>query len=207
MTLVRPTAGLAPRLGVLVVSLLLVAGGVTLLLTAELGAAPFDVLTTGLAEGTGIPLWISAVLVPAACVAGGLALGERAGVGTAVALVTVGPILGVLLPLMPDVAPMPARIALFGAGLVLATCGITGVVAAEAGTGPAEMLMVGLAARGIRIDVVRLGLEVTFVALGALLGGAVGVGTLVFAVAIGPLLRRTLAVVGWQPRARPLPPV
>lgn len=207
MTLVRPSAGLAPRLAVLLASLLLVAGGVTLLLTAELGAAPFDVLTTGLAEGTGIPLWISAILVPVACVVGGLALGERAGVGTAVALVTVGPLLGVLLPLMPDVASMPARIALFVAGLALATGGITGVVAAEAGTGPAEMLMVGLAARGIRIDVVRLGLEIAFVTVGALLGGAVGVGTVVFAVAIGPLLRRTLAFVGWQPRARPLPPV
>ena len=202
-----PGAGLVPRLVVLVLSLLLVAAGVTLLLTAELGAAPFDVLTTGLAEGTGIPLWISAVLVPVACVGGGLVLGERAGVGTAVALVTVGPLLGVLLPLMPDVASMPGRVALFGAGLVLATCGITGVVAAEAGTGPAEMLMLGLAARGIRIDVVRLGLEVTFVTLGALLGGAVGVGTLVFALAIGPLLRRTLTFVGWEARARPIPPV
>lgn len=202
-----PGAGLVPRLVVLVLSLLLVAGGVTLLLTAELGAAPFDVLTTGLAEGTGIPLWISAILVPVACVGGGLVLGERAGVGTAVALVTVGPLLGVLLPLMPDVASMPGRVALFGAGLVLATCGITGVVAAEAGTGPAEMLMLGLAARGIRIDVVRFGLEVTFVTLGALLGGAVGVGTLVFALAIGPLLRRTLTFVGWEARARPIPPV
>lgn len=207
MTLVAPGAGVAARLAVLVVSLVLVAGGITLLLTAELGAAPIDVLTTGLAGAAGIPLWISAVLVPLACVAGGLALGERAGLGTAVAVVTVGPLLGVLLPLMPEVASMPVRIALFGAGFALATLGITGVVAAEAGTGPTEMVMIGVAARGIRIDVVRLGLEVAFVTLGALLGGAVGVGTLVFALAIGPLLRRTLAYVGWHPGARPLPPV
>jgi uncharacterized membrane protein YczE len=186
------------RLGILGVGVVLVAVGVALMIRADVGVAPYDVLSTGLADLTGMPIGAAAVVLPLAFTALGVALGGRPGVGTVIAVAAVGPILGGALALLPEVDPMAPRLALFTVGIVLVATGVTAVVVAEVGPGPAELVMLAIHDRGYPLAPVRTGIEVVSVALGWLLGGQVGAGTAVFAVVIGPMLRRMLDAAGYR---------
>ena len=196
-----PDSPLPRRLGTLLAGLVLVAVGVALTITAELGVAPYDVLTTGLASITGLPLGAAAMVLPAAFVALGWRLGRRPGPGTLLAVLLVGPILGVTLGLLPEVEAMPPRLALLTAGFVLVAAGITAVVVAEIGPGPAEIVMLAIHERGHPLAPVRTGIEVACVALGWALGGQVGFGTLAIAALIGITLRWMLTAAGYAPTA------
>ena len=194
-----PDAAVVRRLVPLLVGIVLVGVGVSVTITAEVGVAPYDVLTTGLAELTGMPLGLSAVCVPAAFVVIALLLGGgRIGPGTAIAMVGVGPVIAVMLEVLPDVEPLPPRIAMFAVGATTIALGITSTVVAELGPGPAEAPMLALVDRGLPLAPVRTGIEITSVAVGWLMGGQVGVGTIVFALLIGPALRVLLDLSGYQ---------
>lgn len=175
-----------------------VAAGVALMIRARFGVAPYDVLTTGLAERTGLAVGAAAVVLPATFVAVGLALGGRAGVGTAITTAGVGPVLALALAVVPDVDAVWPRLGLFAVGAVLVAGGITAVIVAELGPGPAELVMLAIHGKGLALVPVRTGIELTCFAVGWLLGGQVGVGTAVFAFAVGPMLRRMLAAAGWR---------
>jgi uncharacterized membrane protein YczE len=194
-----PDDPVAHRLGMLVVGLVLVAVGVALTIRAELGVAPYDVLTTGVVALTGIDIGIAAMLLPLAFVVVGLLLGVRPGAGTLLAVLLVGPILGVVLDALPVHEAMGPRLAYFVAGFVSITAGITAVVIAQIGPGPAELVMLALHDKGIPLAPARTGMELACVAIGWAMGGQVGVGTVVFAVLIGPALKRTLAASGFDP--------
>jgi uncharacterized membrane protein YczE len=190
---------LARRLGLLGVGLLLVAVGVALMIRAEVGVAPYDVLTTGLAERTGLDIGITAMILPLAFTLGGWALGGRVGPGTVIAVLVVGPILGLVLDLLPEqVDALPVRSAMFSVGFLLITAGITSIVVAEIGPGPAELVMLAIHERGFPLAPVRTTIEVASVAVGWVLGGQVGAGTVVVAVLIGPTLRVMLAAAGYD---------
>lgn len=188
----------ARRLGSLVAALLLVSTGVALMIRAEVGVAPYDVFSTGVADTFGVPIGVAAMAVPVLFVGVGLLLGGRVGLGTVLAAALVGPVLGLVLEVLPEVEAMAPRLALFVVGGTVVASGITAVVVAEIGAGPAEVLMLAIHDRGHDLARTRTAIEVSSVAAGWALGGQVGVGTAVFAVSIGPTLRWLLRRAGYR---------
>jgi uncharacterized membrane protein YczE len=191
-------SSVARRLGTLTFGLVLVGVGVAVTIRAEVGVAPYDVLTTGLVALTDIPIGIAAMLLPAVFVAIGLLIGGRPGPGTALAVLLVGPILGLALDALPIHEAMAVRLVYFALGFVVIAAGITAVVISEIGSGPAELVMLAIHDRGYPLAPVRTAIELTCVAIGWAMGGQVGVGTVVFALLIGPTLKRTLAAAGFD---------
>lgn len=193
----------ARRLGTLTLGLVLVAVGVAVTIRAEVGVAPYDVLTTGVVALTDIPIGIAAMLLPVAFVVIGLLIGGRPGPGTVLAVLLVGPILGLALDALPTHEALAPRLAHFVVGFVVIASGITAVVISEIGSGPAELVMLAIHDRGYPLAPVRTGIELACVAVGWAMGGQVGVGTVLFALLIGPTLKRTLAAAGFdEVRAR-----
>ena len=192
-------APLGRRLGTLAVGLASVATGVALMIRAEIGVAPYDVLTTGLAQLTDLDIGIAAIILPLVFTLIGWALGGRLGPGTVIAVLLVGPILGVVLRVLPDaVEPLVPRVAMFAVGFVILAAGITAVVIAEIGPGPAELVMLAIHERGYPLAPVRTAIEVVSVGIGWAMGGQIGAGTVVVAVLIGPILRRMLTAAGYD---------
>lgn len=197
MLAATPETPVARRLSTLALGLVLVATGVALMIRAEVGVAPYDVLTTGVADATGLEIGIAAMLLPLAFTALGWALGRRPGPGTVLAVLLVGPILGLVLRAIPDQELLVARVPLFVVGFVLIAAGITAVIVAELGPGPAEIVMLAIHDKGRPLAPTRTAIEVGCVALGWVLGGQIGAGTVVVAVLIGPVLKHLLVVAGY----------
>lgn len=200
MLAATPESPVARRLATLAIGLVLVGSGVALMIRAELGVAPYDVLSTGLAELLRIDIGLAAMLLPLAFTALGWALGRRPGPGTLLAVLLVGPILGAVLDALPTHEAMIPRLALFAVGFPLIAAGITAVVIAEIGPGPAEIVMLAIHDKGLPLAPVRTGIELTCVALGWAIGGQIGVGTVLVALLIGPLLRWMLSAAGFDPQ-------
>ena len=187
------------RAVVQLVGIVVIATGVALTIDAELGVAPYDVVTTGMHERFGMPLGLAAVLLPLLFLAGGLALGGRVGVGTLYDIVLVGPLLGVLVALLPEVHALAVRIPMYVVGFCCITIGIVLVILPDLGAGPVEVLMLAVAGKGYRLARARAGIELVLVLVGWAMHGQVGIGTLTFAVLIGPALRHTLTWFGATP--------
>jgi uncharacterized membrane protein YczE len=128
----------------------------------------------------------------------GVLIGGRPGPGTILAVLLVGPILGLVLEAIPTHEAMAVRLPYFAVGFAIIAAGITAVVISEIGSGPAELVMLAIHDRGYPLAPVRTGIEVACVAVGWMMGGQVGAGTVVFAVLIGPTLKRTLAASGFD---------
>ena len=192
-----PDAPRRRRVLTLLAGFVLVSAGIALMIRAEVGVSPWDVLNTGLAETFDIPIGVAATLLPAVALLVGISLGGRLGPGTVLAVLLVGPMLGGILAVLPEVEPLAVRIPGFTAGVLIVACGITTIIVADWGVGPAEVVMLAIHERGVDLARARTGIElVTFVA-GAALGGQFGVGTAAFAIAIGPVLRWMLPRAGY----------
>jgi uncharacterized membrane protein YczE len=175
--------------------------GVSLIVEADLGLGPWDVLHQGLAELTGIPMGTVIIGVGALLLLLWIPLHQRVGLGTLLNAMVIGLTVDLTLPLVPTPDAMAARIACLAGGLLLVAIGSGFYIGSGLGPGPRDGLMVGLHERfGLSIRAARTLIELTVLALGWLLGGSVGVGTVVFALAIGPLVQVFL------PRLR-LPPL
>ncbi|MBC2933280.1 hypothetical protein H7342_09715 [Nocardioides sp. zg-1228] len=184
---------LARRLPQLYVGLFLYGVSLAMMVRGALGLAPWDVLHSGFVRHVPMTLGQAVVLFSFVVLVLWIPLREMPGLGTISNAVVVGlaadATLGVLTP--PDA--MAGRVALMLGGVVL--CGAAGAlyIGAQLGRGPRDGLMTGLARRaGLSLRLVRTGLEVTVVVLGLLLGGVLGVGTVVYALAIGPLTQLML---------------
>jgi uncharacterized membrane protein YczE len=186
------------RLATLAVGLATVATGVALMIRAELGVAPWDVLTTGIAEASGLEIGFAAMLLPLVFTGLGWALGRPPGPGTVIAVLVVGPMLGAVLELVPEQSAMAPRLGLFALGFLLVAAGITAVIVAEIGPGPAEIVMLAINDKGVPLARARTGIELACVALGWVLGGQIGAGTLLVALTIGPVLRWMLTRAGYR---------
>ena len=161
---------------------------VALMLSARLGLDPWDVLHQGLARRTGLPIgWIvngTGVLVLLLWIP----LRQRPGIGTVSNVIVVGLVVDAALPLLPQPRAMAIRAAFLAAG-ILANAVATGLyIGAGLGPGPRDGLMTGLARRGWPIRRVRTLIELAVLAIGWLLGGTAGIGTLAYAASIGPLV-------------------
>ena len=185
-------ASLTTRVSVYLVSISVIGLGVAAMVEAELGVAPNDVLNTGISDtfsiGVGTAAWITGVVAMAIA----WALGRRPRVATVLGSVIVGFSINGGLALFPSPDALVPRAGLLVLGLVVVWAGITGVVATDVGAGPLELVMLSFMDRGMGIRWVRWGIELTLLLLGLALGGAAGLGTVVFAFGTGPVLAVTL---------------
>ncbi|PSL00209.1 putative membrane protein YczE [Murinocardiopsis flavida] len=175
------------RLVQLAVGLYLFGLGCALPMVSGLGANPWDVLHQGLAQQTGLTVGTWTIIMGGTVMLLWIPLRQRAGIGTFSNVVVVGLSVDVSLWWLPEVEGLPARIAALLLGILVLAIGTGCYIGARLGPGPRDGLMTGLAAKGWSVRAARTTVEVSVVVLGFLLGGTVGVGTLLFAVAIGPL--------------------
>ena len=177
------------RWGALLAGCLVAGGGIALTLLADLGVGPYDVLNSGVAAQLGVTFGLASVLVSTLFVAVGWRLGAVVGPGTLVAMLGIGPSVDAWSLLLPgSVEGLAVQGGLLVIGLVAIAFGLSLVIAANLGAGPMEVLMLGLSGRGVPLRWVRTGLEIGVFATGWALGGQVGVGTVVIALAIGHLI-------------------
>ena len=122
-------------------------------------------------------------------------LRQPPGIGTLANAVAVGVTFEASIAILPEVSGLPARFGVLAGAIVLNAIGTSLYIGAGLGPGPRDGLMTGLAAKGLPLRVARTGIEVTVLAVGWLLGGSVGIGTVVFALTIGPLVHITLPLL------------
>ena len=184
---------LGRRLPQLVVGLWLYGVSLALMFRGDLGLAPWDVLHSGFIQHVPITLGQAVVLMSFAVLVAWIPLREVPGIGTVANALLVGVSVDVTLWLLDPVDGVVARVALMAGGVVLCALATAVYIGAQLGRGPRDGLMTGLHRRtGLSIRLVRTALEVAVVVIGLVLGGAIGVGTVVFALAIGPLTQLML---------------
>jgi len=166
--------------------------GHALMVESRLGLNPWQVFHEGVARRTGLTMGMVTIATGLLVLAAWVPLDERIGIGTALNVALIGPTLDLTLWLLPTPDLVLTRWVWLVAGILL-TGVATGVyIGAGLGPGPRDGLMTGLARRGITIRRVRTFIEVIVLALGWFLGGTVGVGTVLFALAIGPIVQPAL---------------
>lgn len=186
---------LGRRLIQLYIGLTLYGASSALLVESGLGLEPWGVLHQGLAELTGLTIGVVSIFVGAAVLLLWIPLRQRPGLGTVSNVFVVGLAMDATLALVPDTHALAARVPLLVAGIVLNGVATGLYIAASFGPGPRDGLMTGLHRRtGRSIRLVRTAIELAVVATGFALGGTVGVGTVLYAVAIGPLAQLFLRV-------------
>lgn len=192
------------RFARLLAGLWLFGTGEAVLLAARLGTDPWTVLAQGVGLRTPLSIGAATILIGVVVLLGWIPLRERPGLGTLCNVVLIGVAIDVMLPLLPEPAGLPARLAfvLGGTALVGVASGL--YLGAELGPGPRDGWMTGLHRRlGQPVWRVRLAIEATALALGWMLGGTVGVGTVLHALLIGPTVDLSLRVMGVSPAPRP----
>ncbi len=175
------------RLPRLLVGIPVLGLGIALTLQARLGVSPYDVLHQGIAKQTGLSFGTVVIVVGLFILVFWIPLRQRPGIGTVVNALTVGLVIDLALLVLPEPETLAARIPLLLVGIVVTALGMGLYIGAGLGPGPRDGLMTAIATKGYRLWAVRTVLEVTALLAGWLLGGNVGVGTVLFALSIGPL--------------------
>lgn len=190
-------AGRLPRrLVQLHLGLALYGASLALLIRAGLGAAPWDVLHVGLTAY--VPLTVGQVIVAVSIVLLVLwvPLREKPGIGTVANALLVGLAADATLLVLDQPGALWARVVMVVAGVLLNGLATALYIGAQLGRGPRDGLMTGLHRRtGLSLRLVRTGLEVTVVVAGLLLGGTAGLGTVLYALLIGPVTQALLPAV------------
>ncbi|QOV39698.1 hypothetical protein IM697_15660 [Streptomyces ferrugineus] len=191
---------LTRRLSQLYLGLALYGASSALLVEAGLGLEPWNVLHQGLAEHTGLTIGVVSIIVGATVLLLWVPLRQRPGLGTVSNVFVVGIAMDGTLALVPDAHSLAVRIPLLLAGIVLNGVATGLYIAARFGPGPRDGLMTGLHRRtGRSIRLMRTAVEIAVVVTGFALGGTVGVGTVLYAVSIGPLAQFFLRVFAVPP--------
>ena len=182
-----PAAPRARRLGQLYAGLLLFGISDAMLLLGGLGVDPWDVFHQGLSRRIGLGVGTWALIVGACVLILWVPLRQRPGLGTVSNVFVVGLTIDAMLDAFRTPHALAARWALMLGGVLLNGIATGAYIGAGLGPGPRDGLMTGWAARGHSIRVVRTCIEITVLIVGWLLGGNVGVGTVIYALSIGPL--------------------
>lgn len=199
-----PADELRRRIPRLLVGLVMFGLGVALMVRSDLGLSPWDVLHQGVAKRTGLGIGTVTILTGFVVLLLWLPLRERLGIGTVLNVIVIGVVANVSLSMLEQPDQLWLRVAFLGLGIFVFGPGSGFYIGAGLGAGPRDGLMTGIARRGRPVRVVRTVIELTALAAGAALGGTVGIGTVAFALTIGPnvhffLERMTMA----DPRLRP----
>jgi uncharacterized membrane protein YczE len=178
---------------------------VALMIRSDLGLGPWDAFHVGLHRITGLTVGMVSIIVGLVIICGTWFIGVRPGAGTLVNMVMIGVFIDLLLPVVPE-APHWG----WGLAYYLSAIGVFGLatgayLGAKLGSGPRDGLMIGLSERsGWSVRRVRTGVELAVLAAGWLMGGRVGLGTVLFALSVGPAMQWGMQLGGVLP-ARPLP--
>jgi uncharacterized membrane protein YczE len=164
-----------------------------MMLQARIGVSPWDVLSQGVALRSGLPFGLVTNIIGALVLLLWIPIRQRPGWGTVLNVLFVGYSAQLALAVVPVVDSLWIRVPLFAAGLLLLGLATGLYLGAHFGPGPRDGLMTGIHRRtGWPLWIVRAGIELVVLAIGWVLGGDVGVGTLAFALLIGPVVQRTL---------------
>ena len=196
---------LTRRIAQLLIGLFLYGFAIAMMVRAGIGVSPWDVLTQGVALQTGIGFGWVTVIIGALVLLLWIPIRQKPGIGTVMNVVIIGPSAEAGLAVVPLQTELWSQILVFAGGLALLAVATGLYIGARFGPGPRDGLMTGIHRRyGWRIWIVRTSIEVTVLVIGWMLGGTVGVGTLAFALLIGPMVGITLP---WLrvPEAQPRP--
>lgn len=186
-----------PRLPKLVVGLLAFGLGIGLMVEAGLGLGPWEALNQGIARQLGLEIGTVSVLLGIPILALWWPLGERPGIGTLLNVALIGTSTNAVLFALPTPPPdaVALRLAMMLAGVGVIAVGSGLYLSTDLGPGPRDGLMTGVHHRyGWSIRRARTAIEIAVLAIGWALGGTVGLGTVVFALGIGPLVQVALRV-------------
>ncbi len=190
------------RLTQLFIGLVLYGVSLALMVRADLGLDPWDVFHQGVAERTGASFGTVVIGVGAAVLLLWWPLHQRPGIGTVSNVVVLGVVVDVVLAVLDTPESLAGRVGLLLTGIGLNALATATYIGAGLGPGPRDGLMTGLVRRtGGSVRVVRTTIEVLVLIVGWLLGGTVGVGTVLYAVAIGPLVHLLLPLLAARSRA------
>ena len=186
-------AELVRRVPRVLVGLVLFGLGVAFTVVSELGLSPWEVFHQGISRRTGVPLGMVGIAIGALVLFGWIPLREKIGIGTVLNVTIIGVVIDISLLILPEQAGSAVWrwMALLG-GIVLVAIGTGLYIGAGLGPGPRDGLMTGLAKRGYKMRRARTLIEMVVLIAGWLMGGTVGVGTVLFALAIGPAVELSL---------------
>lgn len=186
---------LARRLIQLYLGLALYGVSMALMIRSNLGLNPWDVLHQGLSQWTGLSFGTVVIGVGVLIFLLWIPLKQKPGLGTISNIIVIGLSADASLAILPGLDDWMVRIIALLSGILLCGIATAAYIGAGFGPGPRDGLMTGLSARtGWSVRLVRTGIEISVLALGWLLGGTVGVGTVLFAFTIGPLVQIFLPV-------------
>jgi uncharacterized membrane protein YczE len=177
--------------------------GISCILHADLGAAPWDVFHQGVSEHTGIPIGRVIILTGLLLLLVWIPLRQRPGIGTLLNAVVIGVAVDAVIDHVPEPSNLVARVALLATGLFVIGLGSAMYIGSGLGAGPRDGLMLGLAQRGLSVRLARTVIEALVLVAGLFLGGTVGVGTLAFTFGIGPIVQALLPWFLLPPRNAP----
>jgi uncharacterized membrane protein YczE len=196
----------APRVPALMIGLVLFGLGIALMVEAGLGLGPWEALNQGIARQTGQQIGTISILLGIPILALWWPLGERPGIGTLLNVLSIGTSTNIGIAILPSPADDATlvRLAMMVAGVLVIAVGSAIYLSTDLGPGPRDGLMTGAAHRfGWSIRRARTAIELTVLVIGWALGGSVGLGTVVFALGIGPLLQVALRVFDRDGRVGP----
>jgi uncharacterized membrane protein YczE len=184
-----------PRLPGLIAGLLLFGIGIAFMAEADMGLGPWEVFHQGIARQLGVQLGTVSIVLGIPILLAWYPLGERPGVGTVLNIVLIGTATNVAMGVLPTITGQPQQLLVMFLGVVTIAAGSGLYLASDLGPGPRDGLMTGLHFRfGWSIRRARTAVELTVLVLGFLAGGTIGLGTVVFALGIGPLVQVMLRV-------------
>lgn len=206
----RVRGGYAARYASLVFGLGVFALAIVLILESKLGLSPWDVLNQGLSKHTPLSFGFANVAVGVVVLFIGWSLGGKPGIGTVANAVLVGVFIQGLTSIdaLTDLShdAVGLRIVLLLAGTALIGPASAFYIGADLGAGPRDTLMlVGARRTRFRVGIVRATLEICALAVGIVLGGTFGVGTVLFALLVGPIIEASFALLARTPLAVPSP--
>ena len=172
-----------------------------MLVQADLGLDPWSVFHQGISRHVDLSLGTITVISSLLVLALWIPLGERPGLGTIANALIVGPVLDLGVATIPSPHALAARVAYVAVAIVAIAIATGLYVGAGWGPGPRDGLMTGMAKHGIPVALARASIEISVLIVGWLLGGTVGVATVLFAAFIGPLVKPALQRLALRPQA------
>ena len=194
--LMSPALTLARRIAQLLIGLFFYGIAIAMMIRAGLGVAPWDVLSQGISIQTGWGFGVLTIVIGVIVLLLWIPIRQKPGIGTIANVALIGPAADLGLAVIPVQTAFGLQLLVFAGGLVLLAIATGLYIGARMGPGPRDGLMTGIHARfGVKLWIVRTAIEVVVLSTGWILGGTVGLGTVAFALLIGPMVNLTIPLL------------